>query len=62
MTSFLKKIPRWKISLIHKNTVIFLIKEEAIAEFEVIAVHCFPMFVFVFENIPTVCMLVFREV
>ena len=30
--------------------------------FEVIAVHCFGMPVFVFENIPTVCMLVFREV
>ena len=39
-----------------------LIKEEAIAVFEVIAVHCFRMLVSVFENITTICMLVFREV
>ena len=30
--------------------------------FEVIAVHCFRIFVLVFENIPTVCMLVFWKV
>ena len=45
-----------------KHTDILLIKEEAIAVFEFIAVHCFRMFVFVFENIPTVRMLVVREV
>ena len=30
--------------------------------FKVIAVHCFRMFVFVLENVPTVWMLVFSEV
>ena len=50
---FQKKFPRWRTSLI---------QEEAIALFEVIAVPCFRMLVFVFENIPAVCMLVFREV
>ena len=57
-----QKNSEMKDSLIHKNTNILLIKEEVISVFKVIAVHCFRVFVFVFENVPTVWMLVFSEV